>query len=90
MEDNDIFNVTDIYDVDTIALGQTTSPGVGVQIAMNSTTQGLLLPRMTTAQRTGIAGGLPPEGLFVYDTTTESLWFFNGSSTWIELAVVTP
>ena len=38
------------------------------------------MPRMTTAERTAIA--TPATGLQVYDTTTNSLWFYNGTG-WI-------
>jgi hypothetical protein len=43
---------------------------------VSSTTKGLLIPRMTTAQRNLIAA---VEGLTVYDITTKSFWYFNGS-----------
>lgn len=43
----------------------------------NSTTQGALLPRMTTAQRDAIA--TPATGLEIYNTTTSRKEFYNGS-----------
>jgi hypothetical protein len=49
---------------------------------VESTTKGMLVPRMTTAQRTAIAS--PATGLLVYDNTTSSFWFYNGSA-WTEL-----
>jgi len=52
-------------------------------LEINSTTQGLLLPRMTSGQRTGI--GAPVEGLIVWDTTTQSLHTYNGS-VWMDSA----
>lgn len=39
--------------------------------------KGLLVPRMTTAQRTAIPA--PAEGLFVYDTTLNQFWYFDGT-----------
>ncbi len=48
-----------------------------------STSLGALLPRLTTAQRTGI--GSPATGLTVFDTTTKSYWFYDGSG-WVELS----
>lgn len=45
---------------------------------VQSTTQGMLVPRMTTAQRTTIAS--PAAGLLVFDTTLNQFWFHNGSS----------
>lgn len=50
---------------------------------IKSTTKGLLAPRMTTVQRTAIA--TPAAGLLVYDTDTNSFWFYNGSA-WSNLS----
>lgn len=46
-------------------------------IVIDSTTQGVLLPRMTTTQRTSINS--PAEGLLVYDLTLHQLFYFNGT-----------
>ncbi|MBK6625960.1 MAG: hypothetical protein IPG35_00010 [Flavobacteriales bacterium] len=47
--------------------------------------RGVLLPRMTTAERTAIAGlGAAEEGLTVYDTTSKSYWFWDGAQ-WVQL-----
>lgn len=44
---------------------------------VQSTSQGFLVPRMTTAQRTAISS--PAPGLMVFDITTNSPWYFaNG------------
>jgi hypothetical protein len=48
----------------------------------NSTTQGILPPRMTTTQKNAIIS--PATGLQVYDTTLGSLNVYNGTS-WIAL-----
>lgn len=50
---------------------------------VKSTTKGVLVPRMTSAQRNMITNAAV--GLLVFDLTTESFWF-NGSSGWIELS----
>jgi len=52
------------------------------QLSMNSTTQGFLPPRMTTTQKNAIA--TPAAGLVVYDSTTNKLCCYNGS-TWNDL-----
>ncbi len=44
---------------------------------VSSTTKGLLIPRMTTAQRTAIAA--PIKGLIVFDNDTNSFWYFYGT-----------
>jgi hypothetical protein len=54
---------------------QTINPA---QPDVNSTTKGLLPPRITTAQRNAIAK--PAEGSMIYNITTHKLNFFNGNS----------
>jgi hypothetical protein len=55
---------------------------------MASTTQGMLLPRMTRPQREDIKA--PADGLVVYDTTRRSICYYNGTD-WYELdATVIP
>lgn len=53
---------------------------------VQSTNKGMLIPRMTTAQRTAIAA--PATGLLVFDNTTNSFWFFNGTA-WDDMTVGT-
>ncbi|MFC4263643.1 hypothetical protein ACFOWM_12180 [Ferruginibacter yonginensis] len=45
------------------------------------TAKGILFPRMTSAQRDLIAA--PATGLQIYNTTTNSFWYFNGTA-WVE------
>lgn len=45
---------------------------------IKSTAKGMLVPRMTTVQRTAIAN--PATGLLVFDITTGSFWFYNGNA----------
>ena len=59
----------------------TTTPDASSALDVTSTTKGFLMPRMTTAQRTAIA--TPATGLQVYDTTTNSQWFYNGT-VWVQ------
>lgn len=56
----------------------TTSPDASSVLDMTSTTQGVLIPRMTTTQREAIA--TPAIGLQVYDTDTKSVWSYNGAA----------
>lgn len=46
-------------------------------------TPGIVLPQMTTAQRTGLVS--PINGMLVFDTNTQSYWF-RQSGTWVNLA----
>lgn len=55
----------------------TTTPDASSVLDISSTTKGLLIPRMTTAQRTTISS--PANGLQVYDTDLNRLFYFNGS-----------
>lgn len=60
----------------------TTTPANSSMLDIQSTTKGVLIPRMTTAQRTVIAG--PANGLLIFDTDTKSFWFYNVNA-WKEL-----
>ena len=56
----------------------TTSPSASAALEISSTSKGLLLPRMTTTQRNSIAQ--PPAGLVIYNTTTNTVQGYGGSS----------
>lgn len=69
-------------------------PGIGIGGASNeacaalniqSTTQGVLIPRMTTTQRNAIA--VPSEGLVIYNTSTKQFEVFDGTD-WAEPSAV--
>lgn len=66
----------------TVAIG-TSTPSASAALDIASTSQGLLIPRMTTAQKTAI--GSPAEGLMVYDLTLHKLCIYTGSA-WESLA----
>ncbi|MBL0355701.1 MAG: hypothetical protein IPP72_01895 [Chitinophagaceae bacterium] len=56
----------------------TPAPNASAQLDISSTSKGLLIPRLTTLQRTAIAA--PANGLMVYDTGLSAFWFYNGSA----------
>ena len=58
-------------------------PTAALDIASNS--KGVLIPRVSTAERIAIGGGTPANGLLVYDNTTLTFWYYNGSD-WKELS----
>ena len=58
-------------------------PDNSAMLDIKSNSKGLLIPRMTTAQRTAILS--PAKGLIVFDTETNSFWFYNGAS-WSNLS----
>jgi hypothetical protein len=62
------------------AFGQsvTISPSNAAVIEANATNKGILIPRMTTAQRNAITAPTAVTGLMVYDTDLKDLYIFNG------------
>lgn len=62
----------------------TTTPNASAALEIVSTGKGVLIPRITSAQRTAIA--TPAEGLMIYQTNTPvGLWMFI-SGAWIKLS----
>ncbi|MBK9359280.1 MAG: hypothetical protein IPN08_18225 [Bacteroidales bacterium] len=59
-----------------------TASDPSAMLDVKSTSRGMLVPRMTTAQRTAIA--TPAAGLLVFDNTTQSFWFYSAGA-WVEL-----
>ena len=55
----------------------TSTPNTNAILDVNSTTKGLLVPRMTTSQRNAIPG---VAGMFVYDTDTKEFYHHDGTS----------
>jgi hypothetical protein len=61
----------------------TNTPDNSAMLDVSAADKGILFPRLTSVQRAGIA--TPATGLHVFDTNTNSLWYFNGS-VWINTA----
>jgi len=60
------------------------NPDPSAMLDIQSTTSGLLIPRMTELQRGQISS--PVEGLLIYQTNgTTGFWFFDGSS-WAQIS----
>src|SRR5882757_779484 len=57
-------------------------PHASAMLDVSATNKGMLVPRMTSAQRTGIAA--PAVGLLVFDNETASFWFYKATG-WTEL-----
>lgn len=66
---------------DRVGIG-TAVPSTKAKLQVDSTTQGFLPPRMTTAQRDAITS--PPAGLIIFNTTTSSIETYSGSA-WVNL-----
>lgn len=61
-----------------------TNPATSSMLDITSTDKGLLIPRMTTAQRNAISA--PANSLMVYDTTAKAYYYYDGlTSTWIKI-----
>lgn len=58
------------------------TPNASAMLDVKSTSRGILVPRMTSAQRAAIAS--PARGLMVYDNTSNTFWFYNGTA-WQEM-----
>src|SRR5690606_13292035 len=62
----------------------TITPNFSAMLDVSSTTQGILIPRMDSLQRTAIA--TPATGLLVYQTNaTPGFYFYNGTA-WTSLS----
>lgn len=65
----------------------TTTPNPTAVLDVTATDKGVLIPRLTTAQRNAIAS--PATGLMVYDTNLGCFYYFN-STAWISLCQAGP
>ena len=81
-----------LFFVSMLITGNCFAQGVGINIStpaasalldLTSTNKGLLVPRMTSAQRIAILS--PAQGLLVYETTTDQFFYFD-SPVWKPLA----
>ena len=65
--------------------GDPPNPFAVIDIDATNNNKGILIPRLTSAERTSIAAlGTSEEGLMVYDETTQSFWFWTGHI-WAEI-----
>ncbi|MNK05558.1 Collagen triple helix repeat protein [compost metagenome] len=78
-----IFGLNAAHAQNNVGIG-TNTPNPNAVLEMQSTTQGVLVPRMTTVQRNAIAA--PTEGLLVYDIDVNCFFFYeSSSSSWSNL-----
>jgi hypothetical protein len=70
-----------------LVVGATSATGTSAALEVKSTTQGLLLPRLTTAQRDAIS--LPSAGLLVYNTSTSKFQGYSNSSSSLQQLINT-
>lgn len=66
----------------------TNAPNAAAALDVTSTTQGILYPRMTTAQRNAIAS--PVVGLVIYNTDCDNLNYYSSTSGWKSTSATGP
>jgi hypothetical protein len=59
------------------------TPDPSAMLDVKSTVRGVLVTRMTSAQRTAIV--TPADGLWVYDTDTKTFWYYQGGTGWVQV-----
>jgi trimeric autotransporter adhesin len=64
----------------------TTTPHTSAKLDISADNGGILIPRLTTAQRNAISPAAA--GLLVYDSDTKSFWFYTGTA-WSNLSATT-
>jgi len=81
MPNNKTFEVNgNSYFKNEVGIG-TTSIDASAKFQIDSTTQGALLPRMTTTERNAISS--PANGLLIYNTTANQFQYYNsGLASW--------
>jgi len=62
----------------SLKVGNANNPAASALLDLESNTKGFLLPRMTETQRNNISS--PSVGLFIFNTTTNKMNFYNGSA----------
>lgn len=67
----------------------TTTPHASAAFEISSTTGGLLLPRLSSAERLLINNSTPATGLLIYNTTLNCIEWFDGTN-WINACNDTP
>lgn len=79
-----IFSVTSFFVTDAQSVGiNTATPNASAILDVRSNNKGMLVPRTSSSSRIAIVN--PAKGLLLYDTTTNTFWFYN-SSAWVQLA----
>lgn len=73
-----LFGLTTSFMYGQVGIG-TNSPNTSSALDISSTNKGLLIPRLTAAQKNAIVS--PANGLLIYQTDgTTGYWYFNGTS----------
>lgn len=76
-----LFLVSSFLFAQNVGIG-TSTPNASSLLEINSTSKGVLVPRMTEAQKNAIVS--PAQGLMIFNTNTNSFQYYGGS-TWLNL-----
>ncbi len=75
---NDVYNTTG-----EVGIG-TTTPAASALLDLTSTSKGMLIPRMTAAQKTAIA--TPSTGLLIFQTDAPAGFYYYNGTGWLNLS----
>lgn len=75
---NDVYNTTG-----NVGIG-TTTPNASALLDLSSTTQGVLIPRMTASQRNAIPS--PTTGLLIFQTDASTGFYYYNGSSWMSIS----
>jgi hypothetical protein len=75
---NDVYNTTG-----EVGIG-TSTPAATAALDVSSTTKGVLIPRMTAAQKSAISS--PSNGLLIFQTDAPAGFYFYNGSAWISIS----
>ena len=64
-----------VSNAQSIGIG-TSTPDASSKVDIQASDKGILIPRLSTVQRSGIPS--PAQGLLVYDTNTQGFWYWTG------------
>lgn len=73
-----------VYITNGLAVGTASAPATSALLDLVSTSKGLMLPRMSTAQRNAI--GSPTQGLLIFNTDVGSLDIYTASGSFTSIA----
>ena len=76
-----ILSISGLRAQENVGIG-TTTPNDFAVLHLESSDQGLLVPRLTTAEATAMTLGTTEEGIFIYNTDAGLFWYWDGAA-WV-------